>query len=76
MKPPDSVLCSIHPDEKLKYWCSDHQIAVCRDCLLFEHKDHKYALIDQVAKGVVTEVKMVILYGISGFPNEYLLLFS
>ena len=42
-KPPDSLLCLVHPDEKLKYWCSHHQSADCRDCLLFEGKDHKYA---------------------------------
>lgn len=55
-KPPDPVLCSVHSDEKLKYWCFTHEIAICRDCLLFEHKDETYALIDQVAKDVSAKV--------------------
>jgi tRNA A22 N-methylase len=61
MKPPDPVLCPVHPDEKLKYWCSDHQIAICRDCLLFEHNGDKYALIDKMAQDVSTQVSALSL---------------
>ena len=56
MKPSDPLPCSLHPDEKLKYWCFEHEIAVCSDCLLVEHKEDKYALIEKVAKDVSTEV--------------------
>ena len=56
MKASEPVLCSMHPDEKLRYWCYDHGIAVCRDCLLFGHKDDKYVLIVEAAKDASAEV--------------------
>jgi hypothetical protein len=52
----EMVPCEIHIDEKLKYWCRGCNILICRDCLLFEHKDHKYALIIDVAKELETKV--------------------
>ena len=67
-KPPDPILCSVHPDEKLKYWCSNHEIAICRDCLLFEHKDETYALIDKVAKDVSAKVSA---YSSTLIPNIF-----
>ena len=51
MKSSTMLSCSKHPDEKLKYWCKNDicRTLTCRDCLLFEHKDHEYALIDTIA---------------------------
>ncbi len=50
--------CSKHPDEKLKYWCKNGscQTITCRDCLLFEHKDHEYASIDVIANDLKATV--------------------
>jgi B-box zinc finger len=56
MKPPDPVLCSTHPDEKLKYWCYNHEIAICRDCLHFEHREDKCVPLDRVTKDVSVKV--------------------
>jgi hypothetical protein len=42
--------CRTHQDEKLKYWCRRCNLLICRDCILFEHKDHPYVLINEEAK--------------------------
>ena len=55
-KLPEIASCLTHTDEKLKYWCHACDILVCRDCLLFEHKEHHYALMDQVARKLKSEV--------------------
>jgi hypothetical protein len=56
MKSFESVPCSIHPNEKLKYWCRDRQAAVCPNCLLVGYKEDKYVPIDKVAKDVSAKV--------------------
>jgi len=56
------LLCEIHTDEKVKYWCQQCQIPVCSDCLLFEHKDHTYNLIDKASKELETKVFIYINY--------------
>jgi hypothetical protein len=43
-------LCNTHKDKKLKYWCEECHIPVCSDCLLIEHKDHTYNLINKTDK--------------------------
>jgi hypothetical protein len=46
--------CTDHLDEKLKYWCKQCEILVCRDCLLFKHKDHIFLPLKEAA----SEAKM------------------
>ena len=59
-KPSLISLCPSHPDEKLKYCCRKcNDIPVCHDCILFKHKDHDYALIDDVAKEIQTKVNLI-----------------
>jgi tripartite motif-containing protein 56 len=50
--------CRTHPDEKLKYWCHRCNLLICRDCVLFEHKDHSYVLINDEAKGFEIKVSI------------------
>jgi hypothetical protein len=57
-KPPEVIPCDTHKDEKLKYWCCRCNTPICRDCLLFLHKDHPYELIDKVAKEFETKVSI------------------
>ncbi|CAF1214218.1 unnamed protein product [Adineta steineri] len=47
-------ICLEHPDEKFKYWCTQCHMLVCRDCLLFKHKYHKYLSL----KDAATEIKV------------------
>ncbi|CAF0872985.1 unnamed protein product [Adineta steineri] len=50
------IFCSVHLDEKVKYWCTTCRTFVCTDCILLEHKDHQYNLINKIAKEL--EIKM------------------
>ncbi len=57
-KLPEIASCQTHTDEKLKYWCHGCDTLVCRDCLLFEHKEHNYALMDHVARELKSKVSI------------------
>jgi len=54
-------LCEIHTDVKLKYWCQKCHRSVCSDCLLIEHKDHPYNLINKAANELQTKVYIDII---------------
>ncbi|CAF1131150.1 unnamed protein product [Adineta steineri] len=47
-------LCLEHSDEKYKYWCTQCHMLVCRDCLLFKHRDHTFLSL----KDAATEIKV------------------
>ncbi|XP_011407248.1 PREDICTED: E3 ubiquitin-protein ligase TRIM71-like [Amphimedon queenslandica] len=32
--------CAVHDDEKIKFFCQDCEMLVCRDCFIVTHKDH------------------------------------
>ncbi|UJR22396.1 hypothetical protein I4U23_025457 [Adineta vaga] len=49
-KPTEINFCSLHRDEKVKYWCTICSQLLCTDCILLEHKDHQYNLIPKMAK--------------------------
>jgi hypothetical protein len=57
-KPPEMIPCGTHSKKQLEYWCYTCTTVICIDCLLFKHKDHKYALIDDVAKEFETKVSI------------------
>jgi len=44
-----SQYCSVHK-EVLKLYCCDCKVAVCRDCLLIDHKDHSIMFSETAAK--------------------------
>jgi ribosome-binding protein aMBF1 (putative translation factor) len=44
-----------HSDEKLKYWCKQCEVLVCRDCLLFQHKDHTFSSLKEAASEAKTK---------------------
>ena len=47
---PTKHLCPKHPDEKLKLFCFDCDVVICRDCTLKakDHKDHKFDFIHDI----------------------------
>ena len=47
-----TVRCQIHHGQTVKYWCHTCEALICLDCLMLEHKNHKCALIETVAKDV------------------------
>ena len=44
------AFCRIHRSEHLKYYCETCNEAVCRDCVLMEHRQHKYDYIKDSKK--------------------------
>lgn len=42
--------CTNHKTEQLNYFCSTCSEAVCRDCLIIEHRQHKYDYISESKK--------------------------
>lgn len=47
---PEIIPCDKHPKKQLDYWCFTCEKIICVDCVLFNHKNHKYALKDDVSK--------------------------
>lgn len=37
-----SLFCPIHCQESLKLFCETCDVLTCRNCLLTEHKEHRY----------------------------------
>lgn len=42
--------CSVHPREVLKYFCETCDEAICRDCAIYEHREHIYVDLKEAVK--------------------------
>ncbi|KAM7443236.1 hypothetical protein ABFA07_007890 [Porites harrisoni] len=42
--------CSVHPREVLKYFCETCDEAICRDCAIYEHREHMYVDLREAVK--------------------------
>ena len=51
------VKCSKHTNEPLKLYCHDCHKLVCCDCIVIDHKDHRYALVVDAAPQCKAEIK-------------------
>ena len=49
------VKCSKHTDEPLKLYCHDCHKLVCRDCIVIDHRDHRYAFVVDACKAELGE---------------------
>ncbi|XP_035685736.1 keratin, type II cytoskeletal 2 epidermal-like [Branchiostoma floridae] len=52
--------CKLHTDEALKFYCETCKEAVCRDCIMVEHKDHSYNHLAKAAGGMKKELAAVL----------------
>ena len=43
-KPPSPPTCKIH-EEQAKLYCFTCKTLICRDCIVIDHKDHKYEFV-------------------------------
>ena len=48
---PAITECAIH-DEPMKIYCFNCNCLVCRDCLVFDHKEHKCEFVKKAASGI------------------------
>lgn len=58
-KPPPPPTCKIH-EEQAKLYCFTCTTLICRDCIVIDHKDHKYEFV----KKATPMVKEVLTNGI------------
>ena len=50
-KAPPPPTCSVH-EELMKIFCYDCQSLICRDCIVIDHKGHKYEFVKKVTPEV------------------------
>eukprot|EP01116_Phalansterium_solitarium_P024464 TRINITY_DN898_c0_g1_i2.p1 TRINITY_DN898_c0_g1~~TRINITY_DN898_c0_g1_i2.p1 ORF type:complete len:535 (-),score=39.28 TRINITY_DN898_c0_g1_i2:1118-2638(-) len=43
-------MCSEHPSEACRIYCQECQRVVCRDCVLLEHRNHRFDSVAKLAK--------------------------
>ncbi|XP_076471034.1 LOW QUALITY PROTEIN: transcription intermediary factor 1-alpha-like [Babylonia areolata] len=44
-----SMMCRVHPKEKLTLFCERCEVLTCRDCQLLQHQEHKYQFLQEAA---------------------------
>ncbi|XP_062475822.1 tripartite motif-containing protein 66 isoform X4 [Pezoporus occidentalis] len=59
-----SLFCPVHTQEPLKLFCETCDTLTCRNCLLIEHKEHRFRHLDEalqnqrvILENVITEVE-------------------
>ena len=48
-KVAEKLRCSKHEDEVTKLFCKTCQTTICRDCIIVDHREHKYEFVKDVA---------------------------
>lgn len=51
------VMCPAHVHEELKFYCSDCDVGVCRDCILLHHQNHTCKTSQETAEKLQSELK-------------------
>ena len=44
------IICQLHEDETLKFYCNTCSALICRDCMAIEHSGHVYDRIEKVSE--------------------------
>ena len=47
-KPPPPSICKVH-EEQARLYCFDCKTLICRDCIVIDHKDHKYEFVKKAS---------------------------
>lgn len=50
------LLCGVHDTDILKYFCETCDEPVCRECLIIDHREHRYGYLKDVDKKHRSEV--------------------
>ena len=45
-----SIMCSLHSDEVLKFYCSTCDMLVCRDCIMVGHSSHSCDRVERIVE--------------------------
>ncbi|EDO47715.1 predicted protein [Nematostella vectensis] len=55
------LVCSVHDNEVLKYFCETCDEPVCRECLIIDHREHRYGYLKDVDKKHRSEVGVLVM---------------
>ena len=50
-------VCLKHTGQELKYFCLPCSELVCPECLLFDHKDHQFSMVDKARHSLETKMR-------------------
>ena len=51
------MFCSLHTDEKLKFYCKDCEMLSCRDCILLNHSNHTKRSHNEIKEEARSEIR-------------------
>ena len=57
---PSEPSCSLHDQNKLRFYCETCTCSICRDCTVVAHKDHKCVELSCIAQSCRNEIKSLI----------------
>lgn len=57
-----AVHCKQHTDEIIKYFCRTCSAVLCSECILFNHKEHKYARLQEAMQDERIDLQKVLSY--------------
>ncbi|XP_020903826.1 E3 ubiquitin-protein ligase TRIM71 [Exaiptasia diaphana] len=55
------LLCGVHDTDILKYFCETCDEPVCRECLIIDHREHRYGYLKDVDKKHRSEVGVLVM---------------
>ena len=55
-KPPPPPICKDH-EEQARLYCFDCKVLICRDCIVIDHKDHRYEFVKKASPMVKEALK-------------------
>lgn len=58
----NAVQCKQHTDEVIKYYCKTCSIVLCSECILFNHREHKYARLQEAMEDERVDLKKVLSF--------------
>jgi len=61
--------CKIHPGNKIEGKCQDCNSLICAKCLVYEHQNHQFMLIDQLTATLKNEFAPLSFSFSRGKPN-------
>ncbi|XP_028399228.1 tripartite motif-containing protein 45-like isoform X2 [Dendronephthya gigantea] len=55
-----ALRCSVHRNELMKFYCHTCKVAICINCTVLEHKEHKIKSVEESAGKAKDEVKKLV----------------